>query len=79
MVRLFGFEDSSEDNNTLIIDKLLEKGKTKATPMSLTADLLKQRDQVNKDVEEHIEEQEEEQEEPPEENGHNDSTGHCNP
>lgn len=63
MGKLFSFEDDSEKNNDLIIDKLLEKGKEKASPMSLTADLLKQRDQVNKDVEEHIEQQEEESEE----------------
>ena len=74
MGKLFAFEDDKENNNELIIDKLLEKGKQKASPMSLTADLLKQRDQVNKDVEEHIEEQEEEREEASEESEEEEDT-----
>lgn len=74
MGKLFSFEDDNEVGNGLIIDKLLEKGKEKASPMSLTADLLKQRDQVNKDVEEHIEEQEEDQEDSDKDDSSDDSS-----
>lgn len=64
MAKLFALEEEEKSgNNELIIDKLLEKTEEKKSPMSLTADLLKQRDQVNKDVKEHIEKTEEEQEE----------------
>lgn len=72
MGKLFALEDDNESNNELIIDKLLEKTKEKASPMSLTADLLKQRDQVNKDVEEHIEEQQEEEKDNEEESSESD-------
>ena len=71
MAKLFAFEEDNSSNNELIIDKLLEKNKEKASPMSLTADLLKQRDEVNKDVEEHIKQQEEESEEEDDENDSN--------
>lgn len=67
MGKLFSMEDDSSSNNELIIDKLLDKKKQPSSPMSLTADLLKQRDQVNQEVKEHIEEQDEEQEESSEE------------
>lgn len=63
MGKLFALEEEkSSSDNDLIIDKLLDKKKQPSSPMSLTADLLKQRDQVNQEVKEHIEEQDEENE-----------------
>lgn len=78
MGKLFAFEEESPKNNELIIDKLLEKTKEKETPMSLTADLLKQRDQVNKEVKDHIEEAEKEQDDPEEDNSEEESSDESN-
>lgn len=58
MRKLFAMEETSESkssSNELLIDKLLKKNEQKPSPMSLTADLLKQREVVTKEVKETIE------------------------
>lgn len=58
-MKLFAMEEDSGDNE-LLIDKLLDKKKEEESPLSLTANLLKKRDQISKDVKDHIEKTEEE-------------------
>ncbi len=61
MGKLFALEDdSSSSGNDLIIDKLLQKNEQKKSPLSLTADLLKQRNEINNEVKDELEKQEEE-------------------
>lgn len=61
MGKLFALEDdSSSSDNDLLIDKLLQKKEEKKSPLSLTADLLKQRNDINKEVNAELKEQEEE-------------------
>lgn len=54
MVKLFALEDSDEKdhlkNNELLIDKVLDYAKKDKSPMSLTADVLNQRQQLKKEI-----------------------------
>lgn len=64
MVKLFAMEDDNKSSgNDLIIDKLLEKTKETKSPLSLTADLLKQRQEINKEVKDQLEEDDTDNEE----------------
>ena len=51
MAKLFAFEDETSSSNDLLIDKVLERSKQPKSPLSLTADVLKQRQELNKDIE----------------------------
>ena len=50
-------EDKTADDNDLLIDKLLEKKKADKSPLSLTADLLRQRNAITKEVSDQLEEE----------------------
>ena len=71
MRKIFAFEedDSSEEDNTLLIDKLLDRKEQEDKPVSLTADLLKQRDKIVKEVEEEINSEDEKEEDGSENTG----------
>lgn len=67
MPKLFSLEASEKTSgNELLIDKLLERNKQPDSPVSLTADLLKQREDVAKEVNEQIKADEEEEDKPEE-------------
>lgn len=67
MPKLFAFEEKASSNE-LLIDKLIQKSKQPDSPISLTADLLKQRQEVAKEVDEELlKQKEQEKEEPSEE------------
>lgn len=53
-------EESSSSSNDLLIDRLLEQRQQPKSPLSLTADLLKQRLEVKKEIDKKIETPEEE-------------------
>ena len=62
MSKLFALEeieDQEGSGNDLLIDKLLDRKKEEVSPLSLTADLLKRRDEITKDIKEHIEAEDE--------------------
>lgn len=66
MSKLFALETESNkvSGNDLLIDKLLDKKEEEETsPLSLTANLLKQRNTINADIKEHIEQHEDKMEE----------------
>ena len=74
MSKLFALEEetgSGESGNDLLIDKLLDRKKEEVSPLSLTADLLKQREEITKEIKDQLEEEPEkkdetgEEEEPP--------------
>lgn len=51
MVKLFALEDElKDDSNDLLIDKIIEKSKQPKSSMSLTADILQQRQELKKDI-----------------------------
>lgn len=60
--KLFTMEDDHQEasGNDLIIDKLLDKKKEETSPLSLTADLLKRREEITKQVEDQLESEEDE-------------------
>lgn len=61
MPKLFAMEESEkESSNELLIDKLLERNKQPDSPVSLTANLLKQREEIGKEVSEQLESDEDE-------------------
>lgn len=56
--KLFALEnnnDTSDDNNDLLIDKVLQKKKEEKSPLSLTADLLKQRQELKQQITDKLE------------------------
>lgn len=71
MVKLFALEDDGEKdhlkNNELLIDKVLDYAKKDKSPMSLTADVLNQRQQLKKEINERLNEPPEE----PDDNSNN--------
>jgi hypothetical protein len=50
VVKLFAMEENTSSDNELLIDKVLERAKKPTSPMSLTADVLKQRQQLNEEI-----------------------------
>lgn len=78
MHKLYSFESSDKaSNNELLMDKLLEKNKQPDSPVSLTANLLKQREDVTKEVNSQLEEAKKEEEEDntePEDNKEDETT-----
>lgn len=63
MAKLFAMEEeksSSSETNELLIDKLLRKAEEPKSPISLTADLLKQRQDLKKEIGDKLDEEPEE-------------------
>lgn len=56
MTKLFALEDDSSDANDLLIDKVLARSKQPQSPLSLTADLLKQRQQLQEEITDKLQE-----------------------
>lgn len=61
MAKLFALEENTESSNSLLIDKVLERAQQPKSPLSLTADLLKQRQDLNKEVTDKLNENPEEE------------------
>lgn len=56
MKKLFALEENTESNNDLLIDKVLKKAQIdKKSPMSLTADLLKERQSLKQEITKRLE------------------------
>lgn len=60
MKKLFALEDDSsgsvEDNNISLIDKVIQRSKEPKSPLSLTADILKQRENLKKEISDKLKE-----------------------
>lgn len=50
MKKLYALEDDTSTNNELLIDKILEANKKDKSPLSLTADVIKQRQQLKNEI-----------------------------
>lgn len=78
MGKLYALEEQSEETpkNDLLIDKVLQKAQQPKSPLSLTADLIKQRQELKKDIGDKLEKDPEDQEDQnnnnPDDNNNND-------
>ena len=67
--KLFSLEEAlpKDESNDLLIDKILNKAKEPKSPLSLTSDILKQRQEIKKDIEDKLTDEPKEDEDTSEE------------
>ena len=76
MVKLFALEEDKKvdtESNDLLIDKVLKLAEKNKDPVSLTADIIKQRQELKKDIQERLNAEPEDGGDGEDENGSNDN------